>query len=227
MDAGAPGQPTPTTTPPLCLLVLPHSGAGGLDGSNAHMGTLTGSGVFPIGIDPERINELDTRTSGQNSGDGGQFRAKVCWAWIGSTWSRESLKLLAFEGLEENPECTTSCWCRSQSPAGRMSPSGSPVEKRDGRQVNGRFGFTQTPSTFGLLAGLPQLGAPPDGRPGRPRSRRHEPRLVEYVACQNKEFPGVLVLSEVAGRRRAWALGDPSNPQLGRLSSDAYALKMG
>lgn len=217
---------------------------GTLDGiENAHMGTITRVAVFPIGIDPEKwINELDTPSVQARILEmRGQFQGRKVLLGVDRLDMVKGIpqKLLAFEKfLEENPEWRNHVLLvqiaipsRKDVPEYQKLTSG--VHEMVGR-INGRFGsLTQNPIHFLDCSldfhNLCALYAVTDVLVVA--SLRDGMNLVsyEYVACQNKEFPGVLVLSEFAGAAQSLGAGAIlSNPyNVNELSSAiAYALKM-
>ncbi|QDZ24229.1 alpha,alpha-trehalose-phosphate synthase [Chloropicon primus] len=217
---------------------------GTLDGiENAHMGTITRVAVFPIGIDPDKwINELDTPSVQARILEmRGQFSGRKVLLGVDRLDMVKGIpqKLLAFEKfLEENPEWRSHVLLvqiavpsRKDVPEYQKLTSG--VHEMVGR-INGRFGsLTQNPIHFLDCSldfhNLCALYSVTDVLVVS--SLRDGMNLVsyEFVACQSKESPGVLVLSEFAGAAQSLGAGAIlSNPyNVNELSNAiAYALKM-
>ena len=218
---------------------------GTLDGiENAHMGTLTRVAVFPIGIDPEKwINELDTPgVQAKVLEMRRQFSGRKVLLGVDRLDMVKGIpqKLLAFEKfLEENPDwrnhvLLVQIAIPSRKDVLEYQKLTSVVHEMVGR-INGRFGsLTQNPIHFLDCSldfhNLCALYAVTDVLVVS--SLRDGMNLVsyEFVACQSKDFPGVLVLSEFAGAAQSLGAGAIlSNPyNVNELSSAiAYALKMG
>ena len=217
---------------------------GTLDGiENAHMGTITRVAVFPIGIDPEKwINELDSPSVQARILEmRGQFSGRKVLLGVDRLDMVKGIpqKLLAFEKfLEENPEwrnhvLLVQIAIPSRKDVPEYQKLTSAVHEMVGR-INGRFGsLTQNPIHFLDCSldfhNLCALYAVTDVLVVS--SLRDGMNLVsyEFVACQSKEFPGVLVLSEFAGAAQSLGAGAIlSNPYNVKELSSAivYALSM-
>ena len=217
---------------------------GTLDGiENAHMGTITRVAVFPIGIDPDGwINELDTPSVQARILEmRRQFSGRKVLLGVDRLDMVKGIpqKLLAFEKfLEDNPEwrnhvLLVQIAIPSRKDVPEYQKLTSVVHEMVGR-INGRYGsLMQNPIHFLDCSldfhNLCALYAVTDVLVVS--SLRDGMNLVsyEFVACQSKDYPGVLVLSEFAGAAQSLGAGailvNPYNAD--ELSKAiAYALKM-
>ena len=218
---------------------------GTLDGiENAHMGTVTRVAVFPIGIDPDRWTDQLEKVEVQHKmlEMRHQFDGKKVLLGVDRLDMVKGIpqKLLAYEKfLEDNEEwrhrvVLVQIAIPSRKNVPEYQRLTRVVHEMAGR-INGRFGsLTSNPIHYldcSLDANnLCALYAVTDVL--MVSSLRDGMNLVsyEYVACQNKDDPGVLILSEFAGAAQSLGAGailmNPWNVnELARAI--AYALTMG